>query len=176
MKLITEIHEQDIFPDAPRVDASNFSTRDSARAVVFDGQGRVALLHVTNRRYHKLPGGGVEAGEDKRATLAREILEEIGHEPDVLQELGQTVEYRDQWQQLQTSDCYLARITGAQQPINLTQEEIDDGFEPMWADDIDAAIALLQQDQPEGYDGQRIVPRDLAILQAAKAALQNESL
>lgn len=171
MKLITEIREQDIYPDAPQVDTSTFKLRESARAVVFDESGRVALLHVANRKYHKLPGGGVESGEDKRATLAREILEEIGCEAEVYAELGRTVEYRDQWQQLQTSDCYLARKTGAQQAISLTQEEIADGFEPIWVDNIDAAIALLKQDRPEGYDGERIVPRDLAILRAAKATL-----
>ena len=35
----------------------NFRVRRAARAVVFDNNKRIGLLRVSNRNYHKLPGG-----------------------------------------------------------------------------------------------------------------------
>ena len=69
MNLITEIREQDINPDAPKIDSSNFERREAVRAVVVNEIGQVALLNVTKRGFRKLPGGGVEPGEDKTEAL-----------------------------------------------------------------------------------------------------------
>jgi len=52
--------------------------RAAARAVVRDVGGAIGLLHVTNAGYYKLPGGGVESGEDLREALVRECKEELG--------------------------------------------------------------------------------------------------
>jgi hypothetical protein len=46
MKLLLTIKEQDIVPGAPVIDASKFQAREAARAVVFDADGKVALLKV----------------------------------------------------------------------------------------------------------------------------------
>src|SRR3989344_587978 len=45
--------------------AATFKTRSAARGVVFDGNKNVALLPVAAHNYFKLPGGGIEEGEDK---------------------------------------------------------------------------------------------------------------
>jgi 8-oxo-dGTP pyrophosphatase MutT (NUDIX family) len=58
--------------------------RDVARAVVLDAAGRVLLFHTHDPTYPELgtwwelPGGGIEPGEDHRATLVRELAEEAG--------------------------------------------------------------------------------------------------
>ena len=52
--------------------------RKTARAIVFDEQNFVALIHATKNFYYKLPGGGIETGETKEDALKRECLEEIG--------------------------------------------------------------------------------------------------
>lgn len=168
MNLLIEIKEQDINPEAPELDISAFERRQAVRAVILNEQGQVALLNVSNRGFHKLPGGGIEAGEDHKAALDREVLEETGCHIEILAELGKVIEYRDKWQQVQTSFCYLARHVGEQQQTSLTEDEQKWGFEVMWADSIDDAIAILEADDPSGYDGKRMKPRDLAILQAAK--------
>lgn len=168
MNVITEIREQDIDSAAPVVDTSEFDRREAVRAVIINDLGQVALLNVSNRGFHKLPGGGIEPNEDKTEALAREVLEEVGCEIEIAAELGEVVEYRDKWHQVQTSFCYFAEKVGAQQKNSLTDKEREDGFEIVWAKDLDAAIATVEADHPSGYDGKRMKPRDLAILKTAK--------
>lgn len=171
MNIITEIREQDINPTAPIVDTSKFERRGAARAVVVNDVGQVALMDVTKRGFHKLPGGGIEPGEDKAEALAREVFEEAGCKIEIIAELGEVVEYRDKWRQIQTSSCYFAKQVGEQQQNVLTDQEREEGFEIVWAEDLDAAIAIVEADNPSGYDGKRIKPRELAILRAAKGYL-----
>ncbi len=92
-------------------EAQSFRTRQAARAILFDGQ-KIALLHVTKLNYHKLPGGGVESGEDIETALKRECLEEVGTEIEVGKEIGSIVEYRGQFNLVQTSHCLVVRVLG----------------------------------------------------------------
>jgi 8-oxo-dGTP diphosphatase len=171
MNIITEIKEQDINPDAAAVSTSKFEHREAVRAVVVNEQEQVAILNVANRGFHKLPGGGIEANESHIEALNREVMEEIGCQIEIIGELGKVIEYRDEWRQIQTSFCYLAKQIGDQQRNSLTEDEKAWGFEVMWADSIDNAITILEVDKPAGYDGKRMVPRDIAILKAAKTRL-----
>jgi 8-oxo-dGTP diphosphatase len=168
MRAILTLREQDITPGSPLVETADFKHRRAARAVVLDEQGKVALLKVNRHNYHKLPGGGVEEGEDLATALERELLEEIGCSAEVSTEIGEIVEYRDRWSLKQTSYCYLAKQLGAQQAPSLTDEEAEEGFEPIWAHTIDEAISLLERDEPDNYDGQFIKRRDVVFLKAAR--------
>ena len=168
MKTIMTIRESDVYPEKADFDSESFRIRNAARAVVLNDTNQVALLRVNAHGYHKLPGGGVEANEDMIAALKRELLEETGCSADIVGEVGEIVEYRDQWEMKQISHCYLARQTGERRSPSFTQSEIDDGFEAIWVADIDTAIALLEDDQPIDYDGQFVQRRDTALLNAAK--------
>lgn len=68
----------------------------------------MALLHVSKRGYHKLPSGGIEAGESITEALEREIKEEIGCGIDIISELGQIVDIKEKWEIRQESFCYMA--------------------------------------------------------------------
>lgn len=168
MKNILVIHERDIVPDAVSVDRSNFSTRAVARAVVIDDMGRIALLHVGLYGYHKLPGGGIEGEEDMFKALERELMEEIGCRATITGEVGEITEYRDQFSLKQTSYCFIARQVGERGVPDFTEEERQEQFSVIWADHIDSAISLLEQDAPTNYEGKFIRKRDLAVLKAAK--------
>jgi len=167
MKHVATIREQDLNPGAVSADTPVFSRREAARAVVFDGP-KVALLKVRKRNYYKLPGGGIEPGEDAKAGLAREALEEIGCRIEITGEVGEIIEYRDQWELQQTSSCFLARKIGETQPPEFTAEELDDGFEIVWSPDIATAIKLVKEAKPANYDGTFIQRRDGLFLEAAK--------
>jgi 8-oxo-dGTP diphosphatase len=122
MKVLATIKEQDVNSDAPIVDTSEFSHRRAVRAVVLDKTGQVALLNVSRKGYHKLPGGGIDEGEDMQVALERELLEEIGCKAEIVAEIGKILEYRDEWQQFQESYCYLAKLVGDQKPSEFTEE------------------------------------------------------
>ncbi len=168
MKLIAEIREQDITPNAPQVDDSEFRTREAARAVVFDSAGKVALLYVGLHSYHKLPGGGIDEGEDVPTALERELMEEIGCKAEVTDEVGSTIEHRNQFELVQTSFCFIASQVGEKGQPDFTETELREQFSIVWADNIDHAIALLEADAPDDYEGKFIKIRDTALLQAAR--------
>jgi len=171
MKRILTIYESDIYLGKENINSKDFKERSAARAVVLNDKNQVALLNATEHNYHKLPGGGVESGEDMKLALKRELLEEIGCAANVINEIGEIIEYRDKWKLRQTSHCYLAKQVGEQQIPSFTQSEIDEGFEVVWADNIDTAIELLKQDHLQNYDGLFIQRRDTTFLQAAKELL-----
>lgn len=142
--------------------------RRAGRAVIFDKNGNVALLHVTKKNFHKLPGGGIEEGEDIENALRREVLEEIGCEIANLRELGIIEEYRGKFELHQISYCFLADLAGEKGRPQLTEDEIADGFETVWLN-IDVAIQQLENEvHVEDYEGKFIQLRDITFLKAAR--------
>ncbi|MBP6917065.1 NUDIX domain-containing protein [Candidatus Saccharibacteria bacterium] len=168
MKTILIINNQDIDPGAPFVDTRIFRNRKAARAVVFDNTGKIALLKVGLYKYHKLPGGGIEEGEDVQTALERELLEEIGCKAEVTSEIGEIIEYRDQFELKQTSYCFIAKQIGIKGEPNFTEKELREQFSIVWVSDIHAAISLLEQDLPTNYEGKFIQRRDLTSLKTAR--------
>ncbi len=148
--------------------------RHASRAVLLDENELVPILYVAKRDFHKLPGGGVEEGEDLIEALRRECIEEIGCEIEVDCEIGQTVETRRKKHLHQTCYGYLGKVTKNLGVLNFTQEEIDDGYEVKWVP-IDKAIELLHNDDPTDYNAKFIRLRELAILEKAKEILEQTS-
>lgn len=172
MKRILTLRQQDITPGSPEVDSSDFYKRSAARAVVHDENGLVTLMFARTRNYYKLPGGGIEAGEDIIDALRRELLEELGCEVDNISEIGEVVEYRDVEQMLQTSYCFRARVIGVKGEPTFTDSELADGFKVTWHESIDAAIKAIIETEPIGeYESIAFMRRrEVAILEAAKTA------
>ena len=71
MRLLFEIDNHDYPPDGTRY------VRPSVRGIILRG-GTVALVRSLEYSFYKFPGGGIEAGEDHRETLIREVAEESG--------------------------------------------------------------------------------------------------
>lgn len=51
--------------------------RPSVRGIIIK-DGKMAMMHSLKYDYYKLPGGGIEEGEELRDTLVREVKEESG--------------------------------------------------------------------------------------------------
>jgi 8-oxo-dGTP diphosphatase len=154
-------------------EANGYSTRDAARAVVFDENKFVALLYVSEEKYYKLPGGGIDDLEDIEKALHRECLEEIGSDIDVVTEIGSIVEYRKIFNLKQSSFCYLAKIKGKKGVSNFTEEELKKGFRPVWLA-YEEALKDLSNNIATSFEGKNyIVPRDVTFLKEAKKYLDN---
>ncbi|MGV9001607.1 MAG: NUDIX domain-containing protein [Candidatus Saccharimonadaceae bacterium] len=173
MNLLPTIYDSAIAESELTIDRTNFGTRQAARAIVLDDLNQVALLKVGYLNYYKLPGGSIEEGEGIEEALRRELMEEIGCEAEIIEEVGEIVQYVDQKQLKQTSYCYLAKQVGEKNEPNFTEEELADGFKIRWAKDIDEAIELVRMSQTDNYSGKSIVKRDLSLLIAARQLIKS---
>lgn len=165
MKLIKLINPENVSEE----EVANYRVREASRAVVSDSEGTIALLHVTKENYYKLPGGGLEDGEDKTLALNRECLEEIGCKIEVLGEVGTTIEYRKMFELKQTSYCYMAKVVGEKGKTDFTKKEIEKGFEVIWLPYNEAMKALKESIATSKEGRLYIVPRDIALLEESKS-------
>jgi 8-oxo-dGTP pyrophosphatase MutT (NUDIX family) len=175
MKPFLTLDETSIDAHLPTSSRDGYSLREAARAVVVDDDNAIALLHVTRDHYYKLPGGGIEGDEDASEALERELLEEIGTTAEIVANLGTVQEYRYYWNMDQVSYCYLAKQYGKKGEPNYTEEELNEGFEIVWAKNIDEAITLLESSKDVAYDDSDIMRnvtfmrlRDVAIAEKAR--------
>jgi len=164
MKLIKILNPE----NASEKEVEKFRVRQAARAIVYDKDQNVAILNVSKQNYHKLPGGGVEEGEDLYSALKRECKEELGCDVEIYGEVGQIIEYRKIFNLKQISSCYLVRVIGEKGSPSFTEEEIENGFQIQWLP-LKKAILILNSDLPLNDEGKLyIVPRDKTFLEVSK--------
>ena len=171
MKTLLTLRDSDFGIDAPFPE--EHKNREAARAIVYDHGGNIALISATKEGYHKLPGGGVDAGENIMTALARELKEEIGCEVTNVRELGAIEEYRGAYGLHHLSYCFLADLVGEKGEPHLEEDEIARGFETVWTD-LASAVATLTREAKEvtEYSGRFMVTRDLTFLKAAQQEVQ----
>ena len=171
MKIVLEITEALLGTgEAERYDAP-YQLRKAARAVLVRDDGMISIQHIKNRGFHKLPGGGIHAGEDIIDGLRRELEEETGCAAAVGDEIGAVIEYRNKTGILQISYCYCATVGGIVGEPKFEKDEIEDGNTAIWVT-LEDAIAKLTGENPDEYEGKFIVKRDLAILRVAQNTLR----
>jgi 8-oxo-dGTP diphosphatase len=162
MEKLAELNFENTSPK----EAATFAIRNAVRAVIFDKDNKVALMSVSRDKFHKLPGGGIEDGEEPQQALRRECKEEAGVEIEDLKELGLIVEIKKADAMIQNSYCYTAHVVGKKNPAQLTESEKAQGFELLWVD-IDEAICLVENDGYLKMVGKYIRERELTILKQA---------
>ncbi|HWP61063.1 MAG TPA: NUDIX domain-containing protein [Candidatus Paceibacterota bacterium] len=166
MKTLAIIRDADV-GSALQAPNTYSEQRFASRAVVYRDDKKVGLLHVANKHYHKLPGGGFEGAENAEPALRREVLEEIGFEIKHIRELGIVEEYRNKYSLHQISYCFVAEINGPQQETNLDPAEAADGFTTIWLSVHEAVQMLESEEGVEEYEGKFIQKRDLLLLKMA---------
>lgn len=126
------IHLGEPVPDNVPVTA-----RTGVRAIIWNDNK--LLMMKSNRGDYKFPGGGMEDGEDEQTALKRELLEETGYSDAMIEDLAGTViqSHPDRLEKgtwySQTSPYYAVTLSSKkQQPIALTEDEVEEGFHAVW--------------------------------------------
>ena len=165
MELIKEIKDKEI----PSND-SNLKIREASRAILFEENNLIPLLFVSKYDYHKLPGGGIDEGENKTEALIRECLEEVGSTIKINGEVGKIIEFRSKWDLKQTSYCFYGNIIYKGKP-DFTEKELSQGFKIIWLP-LKEAISQIENDTPKNYEGEFIQKRDLEFLKKLEQILK----
>jgi 8-oxo-dGTP diphosphatase len=170
MNVLCVLNDEDV-GESP-VPVTEWLERYAARAVITNVAGEIALLYSTVRKYHKLPGGGIDEDEDVLEALRRECLEEIGCTITNIRELGTIEEWRSQQSLHQTSLCYVVELADDTTPVAHTEKELAEGFETAWMFPASAVEVMSHELHREHYSGSFITRRDLTLIQQAQLMLE----
>lgn len=157
---------------APKENPQPPTVRLGARGIVLNSAGEIALIHKTRKNEYKLPGGGIDEGEDPMAAFIRECREELGYVVEVVEELGTAVEYKSQENFKQLSFVYVAKKVDELDSRSLTDKEKDEGTEFVWLPKLQAlevmkqSLGELKQSKYDSvYRTKFMVLRDIRILE-----------
>ena len=155
------------FENVEEKEYKDFRIRNTARAIVFDNENNIALLLVKSEGFHKLPGGGIDEGEDVETALIRECKEEVGISIEITAELGLVQEIKKESKTVQNSFCYTAKIRGEKGSASLTESETEQGFTVEWVS-VNDAIKIIKKEGHSNTSGRYVYERELGILEKGK--------
>jgi 8-oxo-dGTP diphosphatase len=164
MKLLAEISDATVGLGSNEELGARYQLRKSARVVLENEAGAIALQHLTNYGFYKLPGGGVDTGETVEEALMREVREEVGCDCVIMRPLGLTIEYRAKYKLIHLSYCYVAKVTSAITQPAFEEAEIAAGQTNIWVTP-DSVVELVKSGERSNYESNFNIPRELAFLE-----------
>jgi 8-oxo-dGTP pyrophosphatase MutT (NUDIX family) len=158
-------------PDPARITVGSPSNgtrvhrRVAVRALAVDAADRLLVLRESGSTGLKLPGGGVEAGEDDHAALTREVREEAGYDVSSVDCLAVVVEEHRPGNEpgvvLAMESRYYRVTLGAAGEPELEVDELALGLTAVWLS-LDEALELQRQHMAHGP--RPWAARELAVL------------
>lgn len=170
MKCIRVLKDEDFGLES--VEFNNPRIRYGARGIIIREDGKIAIFNKSNKNEYKLPGGGVDKGEDIKDAFKREVLEETGCEIEIIDELGTIEEHKSLDNFKQISYLFVGKVLKDNNKLELTQKEKDEGAKLIWVDKeeglklITNCFENLKESKYENlYHSKFIVLRDRYILE-----------
>ena len=152
----------------------NVFSRPSARGVIFDAYGRIALVYSQKEEYYKFPGGGILPDEDKKAALMREVREETGLIviPKSVREFGSVLRRQKSNKTPNTifeqeNFYYFCDVENTLAEQNLDEYEAEAGFILRFVH-LDEAIATNLKYKTEDFFNEIMIKRETKLLQMLK--------
>lgn len=166
MKLLKEITTKTFAPEQDiEILGQTFLFRKSARAIVLNETGEMAVQYLETYDFHKLPGGGVDVGETIEEALERELQEELGARVKNIRELGVVIEYRTlHYNLLHISHGFVAELDGVCGETALEAEELEEGMKTLWLPP-EEVLKRFKNDVPKKESGEYILARETAFLE-----------
>jgi len=126
-EILMSLRDKDIFPNTPDMVDAVFEDRLTGKIVLFNEEGKIALVGNKVNDFFILPGGGVEEGESVLNGMRRECREETG----IQEALGVTEDFRSRDGKHCISFCYSAKVVSLGAPM-LTEGEAKIGVYVKW--------------------------------------------
>lgn len=152
--------------------------RYGARGLVYNSEGKIAVLYKKIKNEYKLIGGGIDENEDPIKAFKREVLEETGCIVDIDDCLGTIVEQKSHDNFIQTSYVYVSHVIEDTGKDSFTEQEKGEKSVCLWLK-LEEAIDKIKNCEnsliASKYDGEMsvyhtkfIVRRDYKILEYYK--------
>lgn len=126
-----------------RLAGIGYIDRPSVYAVIANYDSKIAIIETGNGYF--LPGGGINVAESDVEALKREIFEEIGYQAEVLEKIGEAIEYIRVF-----SDGKNYQIRGRFYKAQLGSkvgEGIEKDHRLVWLQQVEACRLLVRQSQ-----------------------------
>lgn len=150
-KLMT-LYDKDIFPNTPDTNNIEWKDRPTGKVVLFNGDGKLALIGNRINTFFLLPGGGIDEGESILDGINRECKEETGCTIKILHPLGVTEDFRLRDKKHFINYGYSARVISCGSKKN-TPNELDIGAYIIWVS-LAEAIELFKTQEKRVRDGE----------------------
>lgn len=149
-----------------------------ARWIVVNNAWKIAIINKIKKKEYKLPGGGIDEGEEPKLAFIRECREELGCDIELLDDLGTIEEYKSQENFKQISFVFIAKQGMVYWVPSFTKQEQDEGAQFLWLDPQEALkqmkeslTSLESSDYDSIYRTQFMVARDIKILESYLATI-----
>lgn len=142
MELLFEIDKKDYDPNG------EVFSRPSARGIIMK-DGKIAVIYSRKNKFYKIPGGGVEPGEDNLSALIREVKEEVGLtvRPETIKEFGYVHRIQRGKHEpvfIQDNFYYLCDVENSQELPQYSNAEKQEEFVPVFVD-LEEAIKVNEE-------------------------------